>query len=131
MARGFGGRRHRGSATVRLGLERLEGRTLLNASIDIAADGSLLYKTDPAAAQTLLVSRAGNVYTFAVGAADNPIDVTNNAAALPTTGSGGRTVTVTGPGSILRGRGLRADLDAQRVELLAEVTGRYEPPPAQ
>jgi lipopolysaccharide export system protein LptC len=39
-------------------------------------------------------------------------------------------VTVTGPGSILRGRGLRADLDAKRVELLAEVTGRYEPPPA-
>lgn len=40
-------------------------------------------------------------------------------------------VTITGPGSILRGRGLRADLDAQRVELLAEVTGRYEPPPAR
>lgn len=40
------------------------------------------------------------------------------------------TVTITGPGSILRGRGLRADLDAKRVELLAEVTGRYEPPPA-
>jgi len=40
------------------------------------------------------------------------------------------TVTITGAGSILRGRGLRADLDAKRVELLAEVTGRYEPPPA-
>lgn len=35
-------------------------------------------------------------------------------------------VTVTGPGSILRGLGLRADLDARRVELLSEVTARYE-----
>lgn len=36
-------------------------------------------------------------------------------------------VTVEGPGSILRGRGLRADLASRDVELLAEVTGRYEP----
>jgi lipopolysaccharide export system protein LptC len=36
-------------------------------------------------------------------------------------------VTVTGPGSILRGRGMRADLQARRVELLAEVKIRYEP----
>jgi lipopolysaccharide export system protein LptC len=37
-------------------------------------------------------------------------------------------VTVTSPGSILRGRGLRADLKARRFELLAEVTARYAPP---
>ena len=36
-------------------------------------------------------------------------------------------VTIEGPGSILRGRGLRADLSTRDVELLAEVTGRYEP----
>lgn len=36
-------------------------------------------------------------------------------------------VTIEGPGSILRGRGLRADLARREVELLAEVTGRYEP----
>ncbi|MCB1554871.1 MAG: LPS export ABC transporter periplasmic protein LptC [Xanthomonadales bacterium] len=35
-------------------------------------------------------------------------------------------VTLTGPGSILRGRGLRADLNARRMELLNEVRGRYE-----
>lgn len=35
-------------------------------------------------------------------------------------------VTVTGPGSILRGTGMRAELDARRVELLSEVTARYE-----
>jgi lipopolysaccharide export system protein LptC len=37
-------------------------------------------------------------------------------------------VTVTEPGSILRGRGLRADLDTRRVELLSEVRIRHEPP---
>jgi lipopolysaccharide export system protein LptC len=37
-------------------------------------------------------------------------------------------VTVTEPGSILRARGLRADLDARRVELLSEVKIRHEPP---
>lgn len=36
-------------------------------------------------------------------------------------------VTVTGAGSILRGRGLRADLDARRFDLLADVRGRHEP----
>ena len=36
-------------------------------------------------------------------------------------------VTIQGPGSILRGRGLRADLSSRDVELLAEETGRYEP----
>jgi lipopolysaccharide export system protein LptC len=36
-------------------------------------------------------------------------------------------VTIEGPGSILRGRGLRADLSTRDVELLSEVTGRYEP----
>jgi lipopolysaccharide export system protein LptC len=35
-------------------------------------------------------------------------------------------VTVTGPGSILRGRGLRADLDARRFRL-SKVTGNYAP----
>lgn len=37
-------------------------------------------------------------------------------------------VTITEPGSILRARGLRADLDARRVELLSEVRIRHEPP---
>jgi lipopolysaccharide export system protein LptC len=35
-------------------------------------------------------------------------------------------VTVTGPGSILRGRGLRADLDARRFQL-SETSGEYVP----
>ncbi len=35
-------------------------------------------------------------------------------------------VTVTGPGSILRGHGLRADLDARRFQL-SKVTGQYAP----
>lgn len=35
-------------------------------------------------------------------------------------------VTVTGPGSILRGHGLRADLDARRFQL-SKVTGHYAP----
>lgn len=97
MARGFGGRRRGRSAGMRLAFEHLEARRLLNASIDIAADGSLVYSTDPAAVQTLRVSRTGNVYTFAVGTAENPIDVTNNSAGLTTTGSGTTTVTVTAP----------------------------------
>jgi len=37
-------------------------------------------------------------------------------------------VTVTGPGSILRGVGMRADLQTRFVELLSEVQARYEPP---
>lgn len=37
-------------------------------------------------------------------------------------------VTVTGPGSILRGVGMRADLETRFVELLSEVQARYEPP---
>jgi lipopolysaccharide export system protein LptC len=37
-------------------------------------------------------------------------------------------VTVTEPGSILRARGLRAELDARRVELLSEVRIRHEAP---
>ena len=36
-------------------------------------------------------------------------------------------VTVTAPGSILRGKGLRAELASRQVELLSEVTARYEP----
>lgn len=35
-------------------------------------------------------------------------------------------VTISGPGSILRGRGMRADLATRRLELLNEVKGRYE-----
>ncbi|WP_165250482.1 Ig-like domain-containing protein [Paludisphaera soli] len=97
----------------RPGLERLEGRALLNASIDIAADGSLIYRTDPGAVESLLVSRAGGVYTFAVDPANNPIDVTSNAAGLAVTGSGGRTVTVTGP-STLR---IEARADGQTIRV--------------
>jgi lipopolysaccharide export system protein LptC len=36
-------------------------------------------------------------------------------------------VTVTGPGSILRGRGLRADLEARRFQL-SRISGHYAPP---
>ncbi|GIX35473.1 MAG: hypothetical protein KatS3mg126_1252 [Lysobacteraceae bacterium] len=39
----------------------------------------------------------------------------------------GHAVTIEGPGSILRGRGLLADLSQRRVQLLSEVTGRHEP----
>ncbi|HET6604964.1 MAG TPA: LPS export ABC transporter periplasmic protein LptC [Xanthomonadaceae bacterium] len=38
----------------------------------------------------------------------------------------GQSVTVTAPGSILRGLGLRADFDARRIELLSEVRARYD-----
>jgi lipopolysaccharide export system protein LptC len=37
------------------------------------------------------------------------------------------TVTITRADSILRGTGLRADLKAQRIQLLADVKGRYAP----
>ncbi len=37
-------------------------------------------------------------------------------------------VTLASPHSILRGRGLRADLDTRRFQLLDEVTGHYAPP---
>lgn len=36
-------------------------------------------------------------------------------------------VTITSPGSILRGKGLKAELASRHVELLSEVTARYEP----
>lgn len=36
-------------------------------------------------------------------------------------------VTITATGSILRGKGLKADLASRHVELLSEVTARYEP----
>ncbi|MDG3004585.1 Ig-like domain-containing protein [Paludisphaera mucosa] len=103
MTTAYGGRDRRGRTQARArrpGLERLEGRALLNASIDIAADGSLVYRSDPAAVQSLLVSTAAGVYTFAVAPGDPPIDVTNNAAGLTVTGSGGGTVTVAGPASL-------------------------------
>ncbi|AMV37980.1 Ig-like domain-containing protein [Planctomyces sp. SH-PL62] len=93
-------RRGRKRRVGRPGVERLEGRALLNASIDIAADGSLVYRTDPAALESLLVSRAGGVYTFAVDPSNNPIDVTGNAASLVVTGSGSRTVTVADPSKL-------------------------------
>lgn len=44
----------------------------------------------------------------------------------PRTASSEALVTITGPGSILRGRGMRADLATRRLELLNEVKGRYE-----
>ena len=78
-------------------MESLEGRALLNASIDIAADGSVVYRTDPAAAQSLLLTTSGGVYTFAVDPGGPAIDVTSNAAGLVVTGSGSNTVTVAGP----------------------------------
>lgn len=87
----------RGGRPRRPGVERLEGRTLLNASIDVAADGSIVYKTDPVAAQSLLLTTSGGVYTFAVDPGDAPIDVTSNAAGLVVTGSGTTTVTVASP----------------------------------
>lgn len=37
-------------------------------------------------------------------------------------------VTVSGPGFILRGVGLEAELDSRRFQLLDQVTARYEPP---
>ena len=95
MATANGGRRR--VRTRRPGMERLEGRALLNASIDITEDGSLLYRTDAATSQTLLVSRSGDVYTFAVAPGDAPIDVTSNGAGLTVTGSGTQTVTVAAP----------------------------------
>lgn len=37
-------------------------------------------------------------------------------------------VTIRSPGSILRGRGMEADLATERIQLLSEVTARYAPP---
>ncbi|WP_337175677.1 Ig-like domain-containing protein [Paludisphaera sp.] len=93
--------RARRGRSRRPGLERLEGRALLNASIDIADDGSIVYRTDPAAPQSLLVSTTGGVYTFAVNPGEPPIDVTNNSS-LVVTGDGTRTVTVANPSGGIR-----------------------------
>jgi len=73
-------------------LEVLEDRTLLNASIDIDADGLLTYKTDSAIVETLTVSVVGDVYTFA-SVVD--IDILTNDASLDVTGNGTSLVTVT------------------------------------
>ena len=81
----------------RPGVELLEGRTLLNASIDVAADGSLVYTTDPTTPQSLSVSVENGVYTFAVDPADPVIVVTSNDAHLVVSGSGSTTVTVADP----------------------------------
>ncbi|APW62102.1 Ig-like domain-containing protein [Paludisphaera borealis] len=77
----------------RLRLERLEDRTMLNASIDIDAAGLLTYNTDPVNIETLKVSVSGNVYTFT---SDLNIDILGNSAGLPATGDGEHTVKVTG-----------------------------------
>jgi len=106
-------RRGRGRRSGRPGLERLEGRALLNASIDITADGAVIYRTDLAAAQTLLVAREGDVYTFAVDPSDSPIDVTSNAGGLAVSGSGTRTVTVAAP-TLLR---IEAASDGQTIRV--------------
>jgi len=74
-------------------LEILEARTLLNASIDIDADGLLTYKTDREWGDWLNISVAGDVYTFA---STVDIDVATNDADLSVTGDGGDVVTVAG-----------------------------------
>lgn len=83
-------------------LEILEARTLLNASIDIDADGLLTYKTDDQTAETLNISVSGGVYTFA---STVEIDVSRNVPNLDIGGDGTMTVTVEGVS------GLRVDLD--------------------
>lgn len=72
-------------------LESLEDRTLLNASIEIDADGLLTYKTDSAIVETLNVSVSGNVYTFS---STVDIDILTNDADLTVTGDGTGVVTV-------------------------------------
>jgi len=74
-------------------LEALEDRTLLNASIDIDAAGVLTYHTDGAVVETLNISVAGDVYTFA---STVDIDVLTNLPGLTVTGDTTPTVTVTG-----------------------------------
>ena len=81
-------------------LETLEARALLNATIDVDADGRLAFKSDPAVASALRVSHDGGVYTFDLGAAGPDIVVASNAAGLAVTGSGTRTVTVAGPSAL-------------------------------
>ncbi len=81
-------------------VESLEARTLLNATIDVDANGRLTYQTDPAAVSSLTVSEVNGVYTFAVGAADAPIEV-NTDGGLTVTGGGTRSVSVTGPSSLV------------------------------
>ncbi|WP_165250357.1 hypothetical protein [Paludisphaera soli] len=112
------GRRRSGLGAARRAwtgaLERLEGRTLLNASIDVAADGSLLYRSGPSPLAEVKISRVGEVYTFAANIA---IDVGGNAPGLAVTGSGTPTVTVTGPASLR----IEVAAVAQRVQI--ESTG--------
>lgn len=101
-----GGRVRRKSFARRL--EILEGRTLLNASIDIDADGLMTYKTDDQAAETLNISVSGGVYTFA---STVEIDVARNVPNLTIGGDGTTTVTVAGLS------GLAFDLNHQSDQL--------------
>jgi len=74
-------------------LERLEDRTMLNASIDIDAAALLTYNTDPAAVESLQVAVTGNVYTFF---SNTNIDIASNVPGLTIINPGTPLVTVTG-----------------------------------
>lgn len=71
--------------------ERLEVRTLLNASVDVV-DGVLTYATDPGAAEVLRISADGGLLTFASNAAIDVLD----AGGLVVEGDGTTTVTAAG-----------------------------------
>jgi hypothetical protein len=94
------GPRRRPRRNFAIRIEPLEARALLNATIDIDADGRLTFQSDPAIASALRVSEAAGVYTFDLGAAGPDIDVASNAAGLAVTGSGTRTATVAGPAAL-------------------------------
>jgi hypothetical protein len=78
-------------------LEALEARRLLNASIDIAADGSLVFRSGSVFGQTVEVRREDDLYTIQ---SPTPIDVASHDSGLTVTGSGTMLVTVTGPSSL-------------------------------
>lgn len=86
-------RRSRRKTNAMRRLEFLEDRTLLNASIDIDADGLLTYTTDGVTAEVLNISVSGGIYTFNSNVI---IEVNTNDPPLPTTGHGSNTVTVDG-----------------------------------
>lgn len=104
----------RGRSRMRPGLENLEGRTLLNASIDIGADGALVYRLGPDIREDVHVRRLGDVYTLQ---ASTTIDVTSNEAGLAVTGSGTFAVIVSGPSS------LRIVSDAEEQAVVVRSTG--------
>ena len=105
-------RRGRLRNTIARRLEILEDRTLLNASIDIDAAGLLTYKTDGAIAETLNISVAGNVYTFA---SDVDIDVLTNIPDLVVTGDGTTTVTV----AAISGLAVAVNFDFDEINVLS------------